>query len=424
MGNGMNKVLPGLYVGNYRDSKDQQQLERHQISHIVAIHDSPRRLLPDKHYLCVMAADVPEQNLSQYFPVCNDFIHGARLRDGNVLIHCLAGMSRSVTVCVAYVMTVTNLNWKDALKVVRAGRAVANPNLGFQNQLQEFEMYKLSEERRRLHERFPSNALEESDREKCMIALNSYEELLQNRDICEGNCNRGEKCPTGVCQTDQPKGIFRRRPSSGSTRSSRSNSLKPPPNGAQSCPSSPKHMQRKPMRGDSISSSTTLQIPEDDVLEMNSSGPSSLPEQSIRSRDRQQEEQSRLQQNDKQKKQDDQSERNYLGLHRSASTVSSSSFCRPRSSPSGLFSYTGKASANSTPSSVHGSRVDITKDERGSAIYLGCNAPKVNGSSWSISSSRSSGGSQPATPNQTPPVSPRKAPFFRRSSSVVKKNSR
>lgn len=34
-----------------------------------------------------MAADTPDQNLSQYFPVCNDFIHAARLRDGNVLIH-------------------------------------------------------------------------------------------------------------------------------------------------------------------------------------------------------------------------------------------------------------------------------------------------------------------------------------------------
>jgi hypothetical protein len=48
-------------------------------------------------------------------------------------------MSRSVTVTVAYIMSVTNLNWKEALKVVRAGRAVANPNLGFQKQLQDFE---------------------------------------------------------------------------------------------------------------------------------------------------------------------------------------------------------------------------------------------------------------------------------------------
>uniref|UniRef100_A0A1B0FPK4 Dual specificity protein phosphatase 15 n=1 Tax=Glossina morsitans morsitans TaxID=37546 RepID=A0A1B0FPK4_GLOMM len=202
MGNGMNKVLPGLYVGNYRDSKDTQQLDKFQITHIVAIHDSPRRLLPDKHYLCVMAADTPDQNLSQYFTVCNDFIHAARLREGNVLIHCLAGMSRSVTVAVAYIMTATNLSWKDALKVVRAGRAVANPNIGFQTQLQEFEMYRLAEERRRLRERFPSTALEQLDRTKCMTALDNYEELLQNKDICEGNCAKGEKCPTGTQITD------------------------------------------------------------------------------------------------------------------------------------------------------------------------------------------------------------------------------
>ncbi|XP_064544927.1 uncharacterized protein LOC135432958 isoform X1 [Drosophila montana] len=194
----MGNVLPGLYVGNYRDSKDYQQLEKFKISHIIAIHDSPRRLLPDKHYLCVMASDTPDQNLSQYFSVCNDFIHAARLREGNVLIHCLAGMSRSVTVAVAYIMTATHLNWKEALKVVRAGRAVANPNTGFQNQLLEFEQYKLADERRRLRERFPSSALEQLDRIKCGLALDSYQELLQNRDICEGNCSRGEKCPTGA----------------------------------------------------------------------------------------------------------------------------------------------------------------------------------------------------------------------------------
>lgn len=146
--------MPGLYVGNYRDSKDPQQLEKYNITHIVAIHDSPRRLLPvnsnqshssrfkhfvkwaksniyryfvalqDKHYLCIVASDTPEQNLSQYFSVCNDFIHAARSRDGNVLIHCLAGMSRSVTVTVAYIMSVTQLSWRESLKVVRTGYSI------------------------------------------------------------------------------------------------------------------------------------------------------------------------------------------------------------------------------------------------------------------------------------------------------------
>jgi hypothetical protein len=42
----MLKVLPGLFVGNYRDSKDVAQLERHFITHILSVHDSPKRLLP------------------------------------------------------------------------------------------------------------------------------------------------------------------------------------------------------------------------------------------------------------------------------------------------------------------------------------------------------------------------------------------
>ena len=169
-----------------------------------------------------MASDTPDQNLSQYFSVCNDFIHAARLRDGNVLIHCLAGMSRSVTVAVAYIMSVTPLSWKESLKVVRTGRSVANPNAGFQGQLQDFEMFRLTEvsysgshaclwwandgelmwdslqERRRLKERFPTLALEVPDRHSCSTALTSYERLLLNRDICEGNCVRGSSCPTGA----------------------------------------------------------------------------------------------------------------------------------------------------------------------------------------------------------------------------------
>lgn len=39
--------------------------------------------------------------------------------------------------------------------------------------------------------------MEDSDRSQCAIALNSYAELLSNKDICEGNCARGQSCPTG-----------------------------------------------------------------------------------------------------------------------------------------------------------------------------------------------------------------------------------
>lgn len=48
-------------------------------------------------------------------------------------------MSRSVSLVVAYIMTVTGLGWQEALAAVRVARPCAGPNLGFQRQLQEFE---------------------------------------------------------------------------------------------------------------------------------------------------------------------------------------------------------------------------------------------------------------------------------------------
>ncbi|CAG9561340.1 unnamed protein product [Danaus chrysippus] len=42
-----------------------------------------------------MASDSPDQNLTQYFSLCNDFIHAARLREGNVLIHWYIKMVRT-----------------------------------------------------------------------------------------------------------------------------------------------------------------------------------------------------------------------------------------------------------------------------------------------------------------------------------------
>ncbi|ROT82755.1 hypothetical protein C7M84_024087, partial [Penaeus vannamei] len=99
----------------------------------------------DKEYLCILASDSPGQNLTQYFPACNDFIHTARLKGGSVLIHCLAGMSRSVTVAVVYVMCVTSLSWRDSLKAVRGARNVANPNVGFLKQLQDFETDRMND---------------------------------------------------------------------------------------------------------------------------------------------------------------------------------------------------------------------------------------------------------------------------------------
>ncbi|XP_033101538.1 dual specificity protein phosphatase 22-B-like [Anneissia japonica] len=154
MGSGMSQILPGLYVGNLRDAKDAEQLEANKITHILSIHDNAKPLISNMKYLCVAVADHPDQNLSQHFEECIDFIHECRLSGGACLVHCIAGVSRSVTVTVAYMMTITNCSWQECLRAARVAREVANPNFGFQKQLQDYQHSTLASQRQRIGKMF------------------------------------------------------------------------------------------------------------------------------------------------------------------------------------------------------------------------------------------------------------------------------
>ncbi|KAK6185146.1 hypothetical protein SNE40_007441 [Patella caerulea] len=176
MGNGMNKIIKGVYIGNFRDSKDQKQLTENNITHILSIHDNATPILPDKEYLCLIASDHPAQDLTQFISQSNDFIHKARLSGGNVIIHCLAGVSRSVTLTAAYIMTVTNLQWRDTLNSIRGARSCANPNFGFQRQLQKFQEEMLEEEKKRFFAFHGKNPFD--DESDCKINLSAYQKFL------------------------------------------------------------------------------------------------------------------------------------------------------------------------------------------------------------------------------------------------------
>ncbi|XP_001199374.3 dual specificity protein phosphatase 22-like isoform X1 [Strongylocentrotus purpuratus] len=183
MGNGMSEVLKGIFVGNFRDSKDETQLGNNNITHILSIHDNAKPIRPDKEYLCFSADDAPGQNLIQFFSESNNFIHKCRLEGGNVLIHCLAGVSRSVTLTVAYMMTVTDYKWEDCLRAVKTCRTVAHPNFGFQRQLQEYEYSKLAEYKEDIRLKFPEY-LPEEDIKKMQALLEKYHQ--ENKDPNQG----------------------------------------------------------------------------------------------------------------------------------------------------------------------------------------------------------------------------------------------
>jgi len=84
---------------------------------------------------------MPESNLFAHFGLITDFMNEAVESGGGVLVHCMAGISRSSSVVIAFLMKVHKLSFEDALPRVKAQRPVIAPNYGFVKQLKIWEQF-------------------------------------------------------------------------------------------------------------------------------------------------------------------------------------------------------------------------------------------------------------------------------------------
>ncbi|XP_057691648.1 dual specificity protein phosphatase 6 [Corythoichthys intestinalis] len=136
------EILPHLYLGCAKDSTNLDVLEEYGIKYILNVTPNLPNLFENAgefKYKQIPISDHWSQNLSQFFPEAINFIDEARGQHRGVLVHCLAGISRSVTVTVAYLMQKLQLSMNDAYDIVKTKKSNISPNFNFMGQLLDFE---------------------------------------------------------------------------------------------------------------------------------------------------------------------------------------------------------------------------------------------------------------------------------------------
>lgn len=134
------EVKPGLYIGSMLAERNRRRLRGTKITDILQVAEG---LYPNHplhfNYMNLQVQDCPVEDLVVHFPKCFEFIDAAIARQGNVLVHCAGGVSRSATVVLGYLMSRHNMSLDQSLAHLRTVRPWVNPNAGFEAQLREYE---------------------------------------------------------------------------------------------------------------------------------------------------------------------------------------------------------------------------------------------------------------------------------------------
>jgi hypothetical protein len=115
--------------------------------------------IDDAHFLRISINDGHGEKILPFFDVAFRFVEKCRKANAKVLIHCLAGISRSPTLAIAYLMKHLALKSDEAYKFVKEKRKTISPNFNFLGQLYEYEkqLIQQQQQQQQHHQPLPYN---------------------------------------------------------------------------------------------------------------------------------------------------------------------------------------------------------------------------------------------------------------------------
>ncbi|PVU92569.1 hypothetical protein BB559_003693 [Furculomyces boomerangus] len=134
--NPMDHIKDGIYVGGTLAESNIEGLKTAGITNIISIVPNFKPSHPkDFEYLIIDELDLPTTNIIQHFNQTTNFIKDSVVQNCKILVHCVAGQSRSVAITAAYFIKENGLSVDKALGLIKENRPQSNPNYGFVEQL-------------------------------------------------------------------------------------------------------------------------------------------------------------------------------------------------------------------------------------------------------------------------------------------------
>ncbi len=126
-----------LYMGSDQVAQNKELLASRKITHIVncAADYSDNYFPTEFKYKSYYLKDTVQENIECCFYDTIDFIKSAQSSGGRVFVHCIQGISRSATLCIAYLIFELKMTHQAAFALLQKERPIANPNMIFNVQL-------------------------------------------------------------------------------------------------------------------------------------------------------------------------------------------------------------------------------------------------------------------------------------------------
>ena len=135
IGNDICKITDKLFISDYEASKKYKKLKTLGIKQILTVAcELPVHEHPDFTTMKISIDDNPIENIKTHFDIAHKFID-----NGVTLVHCYAGISRSATIVISYMMRQNKMLYQEAFDLCFRSRPIINPNYGFVIQLIDFE---------------------------------------------------------------------------------------------------------------------------------------------------------------------------------------------------------------------------------------------------------------------------------------------